>query len=64
MLVILASQWSCAGQPLYYLLGCEGAFRRLRLLEFRRTAHSGFGRVEKTSASVSLVFGVRACVGG
>ena len=29
MLVILASQWSCAGQPLYYLLGCEGAFRQL-----------------------------------
>ena len=30
MLVILASQWSCAGQPLYYLLGCEGAFLAAR----------------------------------
>ena len=47
MLVILASQWSCAGQPLYYLLGCEGAFRRLRLLEFRRTAHSALDALKK-----------------
>ena len=53
MLVIPASQWSCAGQPLYYYSVAGGAFWQLGGASFLQS-HS-FWSVEKASASVSLV---------